>query len=256
MKKILNLVYLILFLIVTRTLCQYNDVYPQPVNLITNPTAGTIPRGSYLIETRLFKSGGITAGIYVGLTTRFMFGISYGGNNIIGDSSVNLYEQPGIELKYRVIEEKQNVPAILIGFTSQGYGKYDRTLDRYETKAKGFYIVASKNYRFLGNTGFHFGINYNNLEIKDNDKDPSFFCGIDKEINPELTLMVEYDAALNDNETNEINFGKGKGYLNAGIRWTFVQKFHLELDFNNILLNRRNVEYFSREIKITFIEFF
>lgn len=254
MKKVLLLTIVVLN--TTILLHPQNQLYPQPVNLITVPTAGVIPRGAYLAEVRFFKEGGITAGIYVGLTTRFMFGISYGGSGIIGDSAVNLYKQPGIELKYRVLDETEKNPAILLGFNSQGYGKYKQELSRYETKAKGFYVVASKNYRFLGNTGFHFGINYNTIEKKDGDTDPSFFLGIDKEINPEITLMVEYDAALNDNETNKLNLGRGKGYLNAALRWTFVQKFHVEMDFNNILLNRKGVEYFSRELKITFIEFF
>ncbi|HDN59394.1 MAG: hypothetical protein J7K33_09960 [Candidatus Marinimicrobia bacterium] len=254
MKRVLLLSIVILNTVIF--LYSQNQLYPQPVNLITTPTAGVIPRGAYLAEVRLFKDGGIAAGIYVGLTTRFMFGISYGGTGIIGDSVVGLYKQPGIELKYRIIDETERNPAILLGFNSQGYGRYDQDLGRYETKAKGFYIVASKNYRFLGNTGFHFGINYNSIEKKDGDVDPSFFLGMDKEINPEISVMIEYDAALNDNETNELNFGRGKGYLNAGLRWTFVQKFHVEMDFNNILLNRKGVKYFSRELKITFIEFF
>jgi len=236
---------------------QVNTAYPQPTNLVTVPTAGIIPRGAYLAEFRLYSGGGIQAGISAGISSRFMFGVSYGGSNIIGNQKINWNDQPGVEIKYRFIEEAKKMPAILIGFNSQGQGEYIDTLKRYETKAKGFYVVASKNFRFLGNLGIHTGINYNPLEgTKDGDKDPSFYVGLDKDINPEIAFVVEYDAAINDNKTNIIGLGKGLGYLNAGVRWTMVQHFHLEVDFINILLNRNKVDYLNRELKFTFVEFF
>jgi len=235
---------------------QENSVYPQPTNLVTIPTAGIIPRGAYLSEFRLFSGGGVLAGISAGISQRFMFGVSYGGASIIGNEKINWHDQPGVEIKYRFIEEAAKLPAFLIGFNSQGQGAYLDSLKRYETKAKGFYLVASKNYRLLGNLGVHAGVNYNPLEDKDGDKDPSFFIGLDKNINPEISFVVEYDAAFNDNETNDIALGEGKGYLNAGIRWTMVERFHLEIDFNNILLNRSKVDFLNRELKITFVEFF
>lgn len=240
----------------TAAFSQTSEAYPQPTDLITIPTAGIIPRGAYLTDVYLTHDGGLTAGINVGITDHFMFGISYGGNRIIGDKKVEWNPQPGIEIKYRFFDETQRMPAILLGFNSQGSGAYIDSLKRYENKAKGFYVVASKNYMFLGNTGLHCGVNYNPLEKEDGDRDPSFFLGIDKDLNDEITIMVEYDAALNDNEDNIVSIGQGKGYLNGGLRWCFADKFHIELDCNNILLNRQNVKYMTRELKITFVEFF
>ncbi|MDP7072691.1 MAG: hypothetical protein QF430_07400, partial [Candidatus Marinimicrobia bacterium] len=67
----------------------------------------------------------------------------------------------------------------------------------------------------------------------------------------------EYNAAMNENdmtaETIAINRG---GYLNAAVRWTFVEHLHIELDFNNLLFDEDKVDYFSRELKITYIEYF
>lgn len=255
MKKTLILFFFI-FACFSPILLAQSPVYPQPTDLITIPTAGVVPRGAYLADVRFFDEGGILAGISVGISSRFMFGVSYGGNQIIGDQKVLLNKQPGVEVKYRIVNEDAKIPAVMVGFNSQGYGSYIDSLKRYETKGKGFYLVASKNYNFLGNLGIHAGINYNPLETEDGDKDPSFFIGLDKDINPEITILCEYDAALNDNETNEISLGKGKGYLNAGVRWQLVQHFHIEIDFNNILLNRKNIDYLNRELKITFVEFF
>jgi len=81
--------------------------------------------------------------------------------------------------------------------------------------------------------------------------------GIDIEINPELSFLVEYNAALNenDNEAKDIALNNG-GYLNAAIRWTFVERLHIEMDFNNLLFNKDKVDYFNRELKIIYIEYF
>ena len=77
------------------------------------------------------------------------------------------------------------------------------------------------------------------------------------ELNPEFSILLEYNSALNENdmtaETMSISRG---GYLNAALRWSFVESLHLELDLNNLLFDDEKVEYFKREIKITYIEYF
>lgn len=256
MKKIM-LIILTFMLTCTCTLLAGEPVgLTQPTELVTIPTAGVLPKGSYVANFLLFPKGGLTCGLSVGISSRFMFGISYGGAHIIGDTVINWHNQPGVDIRYRFIEEGLRFPAILVGFNSQGYGEYIDTLKRYETKAKGFFVVASKNYNLLGNLGLHAGINYNPLEKEDGDTDPSFFFGIDKNINSEISVVLEYDAALNDNNTNEISLGKGKGYLNAGLRLAIIENFTIEVDFNNILLNRNQVKYINRELKLSFIESF
>jgi len=253
----INIKTYILGILMTVTLAaQQSSVYPQPIDLITIPTAGIIPRGAYLAQFLLSTEGGLTGGIEVGISNRFMFGISYGGAHIIGDQKIIFNAQPGVLVKYRLVDETTKWPAFALGFNSQGFGAYLKDTQRYETKAKGLYLVASKNYHLLGNLGLHAGVNYNPLESGDGDKNPSMFLGLDKDINQEIALLLEYDAAFNDDQTSSVGLGTGKGYLNAGLRWTFVERFHVELDFNNILLNRREIDYLNRELKITFIEFF
>ena len=93
--------------------------------------------------------------------------------------------------------------------------------------------------------------------IRDRDSDINYFFGFDMEFNPELSFLMEYNAALNENDmtakTLAINRG---GYLNAAIRWTFVERLHIEMDFNNLLFDENKVDYFNRELKITYIEYF
>lgn len=253
MKKYL-LFFILISIFSTSTFSQGISVYPQPTDLITCPTAGILPRGAFLIDANMFRDGGLSLGMSVGISGNLMFGISYGGSQIIGNDEVIWHEQPGVEVKYRLIEEGMSRPALALGFNSEGYGAYDKELKRYEQKAKGFYLTISKNYHFLGNLGLHGGVNYNPLEKKDGDTDPSVFLGIDKDITSEITLFAEYDAAINDNDIEELNLGKG--YLNGGVRLNFVEHFHFEVLFTDILTNNKRIDQVNREIRINFIEFF
>ena len=234
--------------------------YPPPSSLITLPTAGTLQRGSFALEMRIQKFGGLTSSISVGLTDRFQLGISYGSANLIGDDSLIWYPKPETNLKYLLIDESETSPGISLGIDTQGLGKFNSgdSLMRYDTKALGFFAVASKNWvTLLGNLGWHFGSNYNFIETNDNDKDVNFFMGFDIEFNPELSIMLEYNAALNENNMTSKNIAISRGgYLNAGIRWTFVERLHIEMDFNNLMFDKKKVDYFNREIKITYIEYF
>ena len=234
--------------------------YPPPSSLITLPTAGTLQRGSFALEMRIQKFGGLTSSISVGLTDRFQLGISYGSANLIGDDSLIWYPKPETNLKYLLIDESETSPGISLGIDTQGLGKFNSgdSLMRYDTKALGLFAVASKNWVTpLGNLGWHFGSNYNFVETSDNDKDINFFMGFDIEFNPELSLMLEYNAALNENNMTSKNIAISRGgYLNAGVRWTFVERLHIEMDFNNLMFDKKKVDYFNREIKITYIEYF
>ncbi len=234
--------------------------YPPPTDLVTVPTAGTLMRGSFSMDMRIQDEGGLIMGLSVGLTDRFQFGLSYGSPNLIGDDSLEWYPRPEARLKYLIIDESINMPGIAVGINTQGLGRYynEDSLKRYDTKAMGVYFAASKNWRIpLGNVGVHSGINHNFIETEDGDKDINLFFGLDLELNPEFSILLEYNSSLNENDmtakTMSINRG---GYLNSAFRWSFVESLHLELNLNNLLFDEKKVEYFKREIKLTYIEYF
>ena len=113
----------------------------------------------------------------------------------------------------------------------------------------------SKNYNLMGNFGIHVGIN-KTLEMEDGDDDLNIFFGIDKELNRTFSLMIEYDAMLNDNNNEynyeDISLGKGIGYLNAGLRWSVADNLLLELNFNDIHRNQVTSETAHREFKVLY----
>ena len=236
------------------------QAYPPPTNLVSVPSAGTLVRGSYAMQMRVQKNGGLTSSLSVGITDRFQFGLSFGSANLIGDDSLEWYPRPEANLKYRLIDETTSMPGVSIGLDTQGQGQFNEadTLMRYDVKAMGIFAAASKNWVTpLGNLGLHMGTNYNFAEVNDGDKDINYFFGFDMEFNPELSILLEYNAALNENDmtAKTMSISKG-GYLNAAIRWTFVERLHIEMDFNNLLFDDEKVDYFNRELKITYIEYF
>jgi hypothetical protein len=237
-----------------------SQTYPPPTTLVSVPSAGTLVRGSYAMQMRVQKNGGLTSSLSVGITDRFQFGLSFGSANLIGDDSLEWYPRPEANLKYRLIDETTSMPGLSLGLDTQGQGQFNEadTLMRYDVKAMGIYVASSKNWVTpLGNLGLHMGTNYNFAEVNDGDKDINYFFGIDMEFNPELSILIEYNAALNENDmtAKTMSISKG-GYLNAAIRWTFVERLHIEMDFNNLLFDNDKVDYFNRELKITYIEYF
>ena len=269
----------LLFLPILFNLCwaQVEQPFP-PLNLVNIPTAGTLPRGSFTLESLIIKSGGIVPRLSVGFTDNFTFGVSYGVQNLIGDAKPSINKTtPEVQIKYRIFDESEKMPALVYGLDTQGRGEFHkqdsilsisgksdstRTLNRYDQKAWGMYIVFSKNWNLMGNLGMHAGISKSLSENDDGDKDLNVFFGFDKELNRSFSLLVEYDAALNDNLTEDdygaikkITFGKGKGYLNAGVRWAISSNLMLEVNFNDINQNTE-AEYTNREIKVIYSESF
>ena len=234
-------------------------VYAQDIaiseqrTLINRPTAGSLERGSYDIELRMYPGGGLLGGIAVGLTERITFGTSFGGLNIIGEGEVIWNPKPEANIKYRLMEESYTAPALSIGYSGQGFGKWDEELNRYQIKSAGVYAALSKNYSMVGNLGFHAGVNLS-LENADGDEDINLWIGFDKSINEEISFLGEYDFALNDNSSKSL--GSGDGYLNAALRWAFVEELIIELNVNNLLGNREDSDASSRELKIIYVEFF
>ena len=55
---------------------QIKQPYP-PLNLVSIPTAGSLPRGSFTSEALLSKYGAFTPKLSVGITDNFSIGVSY-----------------------------------------------------------------------------------------------------------------------------------------------------------------------------------
>ncbi len=227
----------------------------QPTRLVDCPTAGLLPRASFDFDIRIYPNGGVIFGLDIGLMRRFMVGMSFGGENVIGDGDPDWNPDIEFAAKYRLINESWSFPALAIGFDSQGSGAFNDSLDRYVYKSKGFYAVLSKGYA-MGDIplGLHAGANYS-LENDDEDKDIAVFFGADMRFGENLGVVGEYDLGTNDDNAQEL-FGQGYGYLNVGVQWIFSETLFLQFHLKNLLLNREDVSTWGREFRIVYFESF
>ena len=215
------------------------------------PTAGILPDGTLSLDLDFYHSGGLLLGVGVGLFNRLDVGLSYGGVGVIGTESPSWNNSPGFHLQVRLIEESVVLPAIALGFDTQGKEEYVDPPGRYLIKSRGLYAVASKNYKAMGSLSLHGGVNYS-LERGDDDTDPDFFVGIEKTIGTSVSAVGEYDLGLND--TNQDALGRGKGYLNVGLRASLGKGFILSLNLKDLLRNQQTNSIGNRVVTIEFLQ--
>ena len=219
--------------------------------LIDMPTAGILEKGFVGVINDILPSGVLIAYLEVGVFKNMSFGISYGGANIIGTGSIDWYKWPGINIRARILNETTTVPALTIGFDSQGKGTYFNDESRYSIKSPGFFGGISKHFELLGFLALHATGNYS-LESKDGDNFVNLLVGLEKTIGAEVSLIVEYNFALNDNKGK---FGSGNGYLNTGLRWSIGNGFTLELDLRDLLHNNQSTSSSAnRGLRIEYIQ--
>lgn len=224
--------------------------------LVDCPTSMTLPRGCFDVIMRVYPNGGILSSTSIGLTNRFTVGVSYGSEGVIADAKPNWNPRMEFNVKLGLIEESIYFPGLAIGFNSQGKGSHDAEKDRYTYKSKGFYAVTSRSFYFMnGVFSGHAGVNYSLEHDVDKDDDPTAFFGIDTRFNYNVGFVLEYDMALNDNKSSQ-RYGKGRGYLNLGLRWLYSENLEIEVILKNLLNNRHDVNSFGRGLRLTYIEYF
>jgi hypothetical protein len=219
--------------------------------LIDMPVAGVLEKGFVGVAADIMRSGVVIAYLDVGVFENLSFGISYGGANIIGTGTIDWYKWPGINVRARILNETTTIPALTLGFDSQGKGEYFNDENRYTIKSPGFFAAASKNFALWGFLALHATGNYS-LENSDGDNFVNLMVGLEKTVGSQVSLILEYNFALNDNNGD---FGGGKGYLNAGLRWSVGSGFTLEFDLRDLLQNSTiNTSSADRAIRIEYIQ--
>lgn len=216
----------------------------EPRFLIDAPTAGMLSGGALAMDLDLFQDGGILAGVSFGFLNRFSVGISYGGSGLIGDATAVFNPAPGFNARVRPFEEGMAIPAIVLGFDSQGRESYLEESDEYIISSKGFFVAASKNFGFAGFLSVHGGANYSLDPAKD-DRGVDYFFGMEKTIGPAISAMIEYNSGTGAVSGNGV-------LLNLGLRWSVGGGFTLGFDLKNLTRNGERVSIGNRSLKIEF----
>jgi len=206
--------------------------------LIDMPTAGIMERGSVGITTELLPFGTLIAKVEAGIFDNISIGLSYGGSNIIGSGKPDWYPfPPGVNFRFRVMDESILVPSLTLGFDTQGKGEYFKDEKRFALKAPGIFAAASKNFDMLGYLSLHGTVNYTVLENKDGDNFVNLMIGAEKTLGSSFSFLIEYNFTFNDNSTNL--YGDGKGYLNLGVRWSVANGVTAGFDLRDLLENKK-----------------
>jgi hypothetical protein len=222
----------------------------EPRWIVDMPSAGMQPKSSLVMEGGFYGDGGVLLGVSIGIFDRLSAGISYGGSHLIGTETPQMNEVPGFSVKVRLLEEGLGFPALAIGFDSQGKEEYLKNLSRYRVKSPGFYAVMSKNYLLLGYFSIHGGVNYS-LENADGDRDVNFFLGAEKTLGPFLSLVAEYNPALNDNDHDAL--GIGRGYLNVALNAALGGGLTLGINFKDLLKNNGQPDAADRTVRLEYV---
>ena len=230
------------------------DVVPlpelPPVDLVDAPTAGMLDRATYDIDARTFYDGGMIIRIRLGISDQLQLGASYGGTGILGSNRPGWYSRPELQVKVRLVDETLTVPAVAIGFDSQGLGADEPDADsRYELRGIGFYAVASKSFQGMHGFGLHAGMTYNPMEAGAEDASADLFLGSDLVLRPGLSVMMEYDAAMDEDPVLTSSDEKNRGYLNVGCSIRLAEGIEIMLNVRDIL-SRTQVAQQSREFRV------
>ncbi len=225
----------------------------EPLYVIDHPTAGLLPHGFYEVRGKIGPETSFLGGFRVGFKDRVQIGVSFGAQNVLGYGNPDLNDKLGFQARLRVIEES-NAPALAVGFDSQGQGRYHGDLKRYDRKSPGLYVVVTKNYTFaLGQLTPNGGVSF--TTEREDDNDPNLFFGLNWTIANQFSILLDIDAALNDN-ANDSDFGQGGIYIDAGMRWYYGENLLMTLIFRDLSGNFGMSSGVGREFEIAFIEAF
>jgi len=227
----------------------------EDLKVVSTPTAGLIGHGAYMFEGRIGPGNDLLFGMGVGFHDRLMVGMSFGLQNFIGKGQIEANDLPGFQIRVRVIEEGLAGPALALGIDTQGEGRYDDEDERYERKSLGAYGVLSRNFDARINIGLHGGINYS-FENRD-ESGIDLFAGISFTIVPGLTLLLDYDACFDDDDSDVASTRtRGRGYLDCGIRFDYGENLRLRLLFKDLLDNYVPESGVARSIEIVYMNWF
>ncbi len=224
----------------------------EPLTLVDLPTAGMLYNRNLSTTLEFLDQGGMVFTAQGGFFDRVLFGLAFGGANIIGDQKAVFYPHVGLLLRVRAFEESYYVPAIVAGFSSQGKSSYVDSLNRYTSKSPGFYITASKNFEAMGFLSIHAGTHYS-LEDSEH-RTLDFYAGVEKTFATIFSAIIEYENGVK--LTSSTRMDKGKGLLNFGLRATIGNGFLLGLNVKDLIHNQQNASIGNRTMYIDYARTF
>lgn len=216
--------------------------------VIDSHTAMVPAHGEVRLGISAGPEGSVLTSAQVGVVDRIMIGVSYGMSEVLGRGSLEPYPRPGVQL-HALLVDQPNLPAIGLGFDSQGHGQWLDDYDRYERKSPGVYAVLTQNllvtsYELLSSVSG--GVNYS---IEPNRQGVDFFIGASQSFGKGLSVLMDYDFALDDDAGVDAN----RGYLDLGFQFRFGSGSHVRFLLRDLLGNYKNQGEVARELSFYYM---
>lgn len=219
--------------------------------IIDLPNAGLLPKEHIAIDLFFMKNGGMTFVVGYAPFDFLNIHLSYGLMNLIGNSKIYTIKYPNIDIKARIINETIYLPALCFGFSTISNNFYDNQFERFQINSPGFYAAFSKSFiTDLGYLASHIGINYS-FDPSDKDKSVNFYFGLEKSINSNSSINLEYNFQLDD-RNNE--FYKDNGYCSLSYRYGVFSGVTLEIQLRDLLNNSKKINSVERIFNIEIIK--
>jgi hypothetical protein len=213
--------------------------------IVDLPHCGMLTNNHLGLDFNFIKNGALMVAGEYSFLNFINAGISLGANNVIGDDEIVFQKYPGLNLKFRILDESLKLPAIALGFSNQGFSGYLDNLERYNTLSPGLFLVFSKSFNWkLGYLASHLGINYS-FENEESSRTPNIYFGIEQSISSNISANIEYNFQLDEVENKLYD---QNGLLNLSIRAGILQGMTIELQLKDILLNYKNSQTFYRQL--------
>jgi len=172
----------------------------RDIYVIDIPTAETVDQYGYHVSFRFGSEGALQAKTAFGVFPRLNLGFGLDGEHIIGTESARL-NKPTLNIKFRLFDGKENLPALAMGFDNQGY-VYNRDIGEYEQRERGFFLVSTTEL-FVPNFMVHLGGNIIDFEKGNQMRG---FTGFSYNYAETVGVLFEYDNFTKYHE-RRINYG-------------------------------------------------
>ncbi|MFN0117159.1 MAG: hypothetical protein ACKVQC_02550 [Elusimicrobiota bacterium] len=172
----------------------------RPIEIIDTPTALTLDHYGYNATFRFGRDGNLQNKTLFGVLPRLNLGFGLDSEKVIGSQSARM-NKPTINVKFKLFDGAQFIPALALGFDGQGY-VFNRTTDEYEQREKGLYLVGTSEI-FYKNLLLNYG---GNVFDFDEGNSTRGFIGLNYSYQKMFGLMFEYDH-LSHYRERRINYG-------------------------------------------------
>jgi hypothetical protein len=215
----------------------------------TMPTAGIPPRGALVVRMGMFPEGTLAVQLTGAPVERLMLGLGFGASNLIGAGAVQWQRIPGVELRWRLLEETLQRPAVVLGVHTQGWGAYDAEERRFEIPSAGVFLAAAKSFRWwLGGIAWHAVVGYS-LEPPVAQRRLSAAVAVEHTVGSLGAVMLEYNS-LGSDAAHHPRYRSG-GILSGALRWNVAARATVELQVVDLLGRQREGQGYARAVAVT-----